>query len=57
MKKEQALVKASIEDAVLGIINGEGSKSNKMKELFGLGMQVKEIAELMGVRYNFALVF
>ena len=29
------------------------SKSGKMKELFRLGLEVKEIATMMGVRYNF----
>lgn len=29
------------------------SKSGKMKELFRLGLEVKQIASLMGVRYNF----
>ncbi|MCU7522785.1 MAG: helix-turn-helix domain-containing protein [Ignavibacteria bacterium] len=29
------------------------SKSQKMKEMFKAGLEVKEIAELMNVRYNF----
>lgn len=32
----------------------ELSKSARMKQLFDLGLSVKEIAEAMGVRYNFA---
>ena len=40
--------------AVSKVIDQEGvSKSAKMKELFDMGLEVKEIAELMGVRYNF----
>ncbi|MCU7522784.1 MAG: hypothetical protein HF308_19300 [Ignavibacteria bacterium] len=35
------------------INNPETSKSNKMKELFQAGMEVKDIAELLNVRYNF----
>lgn len=35
------------------ILTGETSKSQKMKDLFELGMEIKEISQLMGVRYNF----
>jgi transposase len=35
------------------VVAGEGSKSGKMKELFDLGLEVKEIAKVMDVRYNF----
>ena len=35
------------------IINGEGSKSSKMKELYNGGLEIKEIATLLNVRYNF----
>lgn len=36
------------------IVQNEGtSKSSKMKELFQLGLEVKEIASIMNVRYNF----
>ena len=35
------------------IMATEGSKSGKMKELFKLGLEVKDIAVMMGVRYNF----
>jgi len=38
-------------EGILG--NKETSKSGKMKEMFNLGLEVKEIALLMGVRYNF----
>lgn len=39
---------------VTKIVNNEAlSKSARMKELFNLGLEVKEIATLMGVRYNF----
>lgn len=33
--------------------NDKSSKSAKMKALFNLGLEVKEIADMMGVRYNF----
>ena len=32
----------------------EVSKSQKMKELFELGLEIKEVASLMGTRYQFA---
>jgi transposase len=36
------------------VVNDEGmSKSSKMKALFDLGLEVKEIANILGVRYNF----
>lgn len=36
------------------IVSNEGlSKSQKMKDLFQLGYEVKEIASLLNVRYNF----
>lgn len=36
------------------IMNNEGlSKSGKMKELFRLGLEIKAIADMLGVRYNF----
>ena len=35
------------------ILNGEGSKSGKMLALYNEGMEIGEIAKLMGVRYNF----
>lgn len=33
--------------------NGKLSKSDKMKALYNGGIEIKEIAELMEVRYNF----
>lgn len=39
---------------VIKILENESiSKSQKMKELFNLGFEVKEISTLMNVRYNF----
>lgn len=42
-------------DAMVETIMGDttSSKSGKIKALFNLGMEVKEIATMMGVRYNF----
>lgn len=40
-------------ELVMSIVDGPGSKSSKMKELYELGFPVKEIAVMMGVRYNF----
>ena len=38
---------------VQAIINSTVSKSQKMKEMFDGGLEVKEIANLLKVRYNF----
>lgn len=38
-------------EAIMGDVST--SKSGKMKLMFGCGMDVKEIAAVMGVRYNF----
>ena len=35
------------------IMAGEGSKSSKMLKLYNEGLEIGEIAKLMGVRYNF----
>ena len=40
-------------EKVKKILAGEGSKSKKMLDLYNEGLQVGEIAKLMGVRYNF----
>lgn len=37
----------------MAIVNGEATKSAKMKELYNGGCEIGEIAKLMGVRYNF----
>lgn len=42
------------EDQVKAVVNGEGSKSSKVKVLFEHGFEVKEIANLLNIRYNFA---
>lgn len=39
--------------AVEKIVASEVSKSQKMKELFNLGLTIKEIATTLNVRYNF----
>ncbi len=36
------------------ILNKELSKSKKMVELYLLGLEIKEVSEVMGVRYNFS---
>lgn len=35
------------------ILSGDTSKSKKMVELYNGGLEIKQIAELMNVRYNF----
>lgn len=35
------------------VLGSDVSKSKKMVELYNLGLEIKEIAELMGTRYNF----
>jgi transposase-like protein len=46
----QKVTKAGINKVVM---DESISKSGKMKLLFDMGMEVKEIATVMGVRYNF----
>lgn len=36
------------------VVASEGSKSSKVKELFDMGLEVKDIAALLDIRYNFA---
>jgi len=53
MKKSNVIEKIS-ESKINKTLNDEKlSKSTKMKNLFELGMEVREIANLMQVRYNF----
>ena len=40
-------------EKVKKIMASEGSKSKKMLDLYNEGLQIGEIAKLMGVRYNF----
>lgn len=48
------VVEQTMEEKLMAIVAKEGlSKSGKMKEMYELGAQVKEIAKLMDVRYNF----
>lgn len=35
------------------VLEGEGTKSAKMKALYNGGIEIGEIAKLLGVRYNF----
>jgi hypothetical protein len=43
-----------LDSKVAAIVENESmSKSGKMKELFRLGLEVKDIAVMLGVRYNF----
>lgn len=49
MEQEVKVTKAM----VTKVVNGEGSKSGKMKDLFEMGMEIKEIATALDVRYNF----
>lgn len=52
MKKAGVAAKVS-KKAVDEVLNSEASKSSKMKQLFDLGLEIKDIAGLMMVRYNF----
>lgn len=54
MKKAMGVEVKVTKKAIDQVLNGEASKSGKMKQLFDLGLEVKEIAGLMDVRYNFA---
>lgn len=54
MKKVMDGTKVGSQKKIEAVLAQEVSKSQKMKDLFDLGLEVKEIGELMGVRYNFA---
>jgi transposase len=51
--KKAGITAQVTEKAMAKAMKEEVSKSQKMKNLFELGMEVKEISTLMGVRYNF----
>lgn len=54
MKLENVKVTKKTEEKVTTIVSNETlSKSQKMKDMFDLGLEVKEIAQIMNVRYNF----
>lgn len=38
---------------VQAVLSGDTSKSQKMKDLFDMGLEIKDIAVGLGVRYNF----
>jgi transposase len=45
----------NIDQEVQNIIENETlSKSSKIKNLFDLGLEIKDISELLGIRYNFS---
>ena len=53
MKKANVEVKVS-ESKISKIVGDESkSKSQKMKDLFELGLEIREIATMLNVRYNF----
>lgn len=43
----------TLEQDVANVLKSDKSKSTKMKLMFDLGLSVKEIAQIMDVRYNF----
>jgi predicted transcriptional regulator len=43
-----------MEKRVNEILKAENSKSKKMVELYNEGLDISEIAKIMGVRYNFS---
>ena len=53
MKKANVGQVKGLNKKVEAIVGSEESKSSRMKQLFDLGIEVKEIASLMNVRYNF----
>lgn len=53
-KKLEENYKAPTAAQIKKVVENEGlSKSAKMKELFEMGLQIKVIAQHLGVRYNF----
>lgn len=53
MKLSNVSTIKGLEKKIQNIVASEESKSSKMKQLFQLGLEVKEIATLLEVRYNF----
>lgn len=53
MKIENRKEVKNLEKEVRAILEKDCSKSLKMKELFELGLDIKNISQLMNVRYNF----
>lgn len=53
MKKLNVIEKSSTAKIEKITSNTSISKSQKMKDLFELGLEIKEIATIMNVRYNF----
>lgn len=54
MKQSEVKVsKTELKKGVEAIKASKSSKSDKMKQLFSLGLDIKQIAEIMNVRYNF----
>lgn len=53
MKKLNVIEKATTTKIEKITNNTNISKSQKMKDLFELGLEIKEIATIMNVRYNF----
>jgi transposase-like protein len=47
------ITKTELKKGVDAIKATKASKSDQMKQLFGLGLDIKQIAEIMNVRYNF----
>lgn len=47
------MAKKEIKKEIESVLKSEESKSSKMKKLYNLGLEIKEIAELLNVRYNF----
>lgn len=52
MKKAGVTAKVT-KKAIEEVLSSEVSKSSKMKQLFDLGLEIKDIATMMTVRYNF----
>lgn len=54
MQMESKIGTKELEKRVEAIMKADGmSKSARMKELFKLGLEVKDIASMLNVRYNF----
>lgn len=54
MKIENVKVSNNLKVDVKKIVGSESSKSFKIKQLFELGLDVKEISTILSIRYNFA---
>lgn len=53
MKIQNVMKVENLAEETKNILNSEDSKSSKIKRLFLIGYEIKEIANFLNIRYNF----